>query len=199
MTGCRVGSISCYSAAVAQHIPFLEHSMAMSQHLSPKPGQAGGWSLGLGDHSCCHSQHTRCQPGSGHVTCVTQVASPTLCADDSAAHLAEATWAESFGLRGPCVSFLSLLEGGVGGRCGPGAQKSVNRAPPWGCSPPTPTLRTRREKQRPFPPSFSLWQPKRHLVQRLFQRNPAQQQPSSTSLTSGRFHIHQHMFAIKGK
>lgn len=49
------------------------------------------------------------------MTCVTQVASPTLCADDSEAHLAEATWAESFGLRGPCVSFLSFLEGGVGG------------------------------------------------------------------------------------
>lgn len=186
MTGWQAGPVSCCSAAVARHTPFLEHSMAVSQHLSPKAGQAGGWSPGLGDHSCCHSQHSHSLPGSGHMTCVTQVASPTLCGDDSEARLAEATWEESSGLRAHASPHP--LSCGAGWHS-PGARESDNRAPPWGCPPPTPTPSMGTEKQRPLPPSFSLWQPKRHLVQRLFQRNPAQQQPGFTSLTSGHLHI----------
>lgn len=113
MTGWQAGPVSCCSAAVARHAPFLEHSMAVSQHLSPKAGQAGGWSPGLGDHSCCHSQHSHSLPGSGHMTCVTQVASPTLCGDDSEARLAEATWEESSGLRAHASPHPLSCGGGV--------------------------------------------------------------------------------------
>lgn len=150
MTGWQASSISCYSAAVAQHIPFLECSMAVSQPLSPKPGQAGGWrwSPGLDDHSCCHSQHPRCLLGSGHVTCITQVHHLP-----SVVMIVRPTWLRPCGrnhLDSEAHVSPYLLSWWVGW-CSPFAQKAANRAPPWAHPlPTTSTPRMGREKQRLF-------------------------------------------------
>lgn len=160
--------------------------MALRQLLSPKPGQAGGWSPGPGDHSCCHSGHTHHPPGLGHFTCIMQVAPSTLCGDGSEATRGNHPDWEA------CVCPLNPPSQG---------RPSRTEISQWGPSPGLPAEdREGRAKicssERQF---LAAQRPSGPWCKKIFLRNPVQRWPSVPGLTSGYLHIHQHKSAIKRK
>lgn len=145
--------------------------MAVGQRFGPKPGQACGRSPGLGDQSCCYLLHSHCLPGSGHLACITQVAS------SPSVMTVRPAWLKSCGRNHPGLGACRCaLNPPFQGR--PRSQQGPQPLGPSLVLPPTPALPSgwwgRAESCSPEPQSLAAQTPPSPWCKKGIGRNPSE-------------------------